>query len=329
MNKPEPGSIADADLDRLVRDHMDRAAEQVDPRPLFERIQASLNEPKPLLAAPGRTFGRRVILRWTALATAAGLILAVSTFFWSERTLLAHGREVIRAAREVHLQPIDRCYLVEVRRESSFASELPSMPQVRLTRLWTRGDRFYAESVRPEARWSWGRDEANRFWIAFGPHAAVRLDVDEIPPWLDVFCDVNSLNVETWLDEILARFSVEREPATKDSTSVIRIKAKSDRALSLGYPVIVAAEMEIDRETHVLRRVVIHRQLRGEPFATVTYSLVETDALDPQLYLLEGHLREPFQVFTRDHDPKRRDDLLARWFGPLWTRSRRMTPSSK
>ena len=53
-----------------------------------------------------------------------------------------------------------------------------------MTRLWTRGDRFWVESARPGQRWAWGRDEANRFWVAFGPHTAVSLEADEVPYWL-------------------------------------------------------------------------------------------------------------------------------------------------
>ena len=66
----------------------------------------------------------------------------------------------------------------------------------------------------------------------------------------------------------------------------------------------------------------MRRMLDGAPFATVTYTLTETDALDPAEYQLEGHLQEPAEIFTREHFPERRRELLARWFGP---RSRRFS----
>ena len=70
----------------------------------------------------------------------------------------------------------------------------------------------------------------------------------------------------------------------------------------------------------------MRRMLDGAPFATVTYTLTETDALDPAEYQLEGHLQEPAEIFTREHFPERRRELLARWFGP---RSRRFSTLEK
>ncbi len=56
--------------------------------------------------------------------------------------------------------------------------------------------------------------------------------------------------------------------------------------------------------------------MNGEPFATVTYTLAETDSLDPAEYQVEGHLREPSEIYTRENEPERRKELLNRWFGP-------------
>ena len=58
------------------------------------------------------------------------------------------------------------------------------------------------------------------------------------------------------------------------------------------YPSVENAELEIDAETRVVRRMVVRRALNGEPFATVTYTLAETDALDPADYQLEGHVAD-------------------------------------
>ena len=226
---------------------------------------------------------------------------------------------------------------MEVRRESSLVAEVsPANPQVRQTRLWTRGDRFWVESAHPAQRWAWGRDEANRFWIAFGPHAAVRMEADEVPFWLNVYCDLHSLNFEKWLGEVLNRFELTRETRTGDvdaSTIVIRARAKGHSGASQ-YPSVASAELEIDAETRVVRRMVVRRVLNGEPFATVTYTLAETDALDPTDYQLEGHVSDPSEIYTRENKPERRKELLARWFGPRsmppfpHSRTAQMTQSS-
>jgi hypothetical protein len=245
-----------------------------------------------------------------------------------DRPALARGEAVVREAKRAHLLPIDRCYLVEVRRESSLVAELsPVNPQVRQTRLWTRGDRFWVESAHPaQQRWAWGRDESNRFWIAFGPHAAVRVDADEIPYWLNVYCDLHSLNFEKWLGEVLNRFELTRETRSGDadlSTIVVRARAKA-RSATPQFPSVESAELEIDAETRVVRRMVVRRVANGEPFATVTYTLAETDALDPADYRLEGHVSDRSEIYTRENKPERRKELLARWFGP---RSMRRFPT--
>ena len=156
----EPGLPSDLEgkIERLVRASLDRASERVDPRPLFERIAAEALGQSP---GPDRRRKPRISWRWSGLAAAAALLAVCFPLIRQDRKALAKGEAVVREARRAHLQPIDRCYLVEVRRESSLAAEIaPNLPQVRQTRLWTRGDRFWVESIRPDQRWAWGRDEA-------------------------------------------------------------------------------------------------------------------------------------------------------------------------
>jgi hypothetical protein len=316
MIEPEPHE--GIDLESLVREHLERESETVDPRPLFERIQSSLARATPENTRPtARPRLMRFPWRWGGIAAAASLLILALSMLLNERTALAKADVVVREARQTHRQPIDRCYLVQVERESSLAAEMaPTTPQVRLTRLWTRGDRFWVESVRPDQRWAWGRDEESRFWIAFGPKTAVRMDSDEVPYWLNLYCDLYSLRVEQLLDNLLRWFDVTRETAPGGGdTSTIHVRATT-RRLPADRPAIQTAELEIDAETRVVRRMVLKRVWQGQAFATVTYTLAETDALDPTVYQLEGHLAKGARVFTRDHEPERRLELLARWFGP-------------
>jgi hypothetical protein len=315
-----PDDRTDLDVECLIRAHLDRSAEMIDPRPLFGKITLSLAGPSSeRLPEVVRVRAVRAAWKWAGAAAAVAALITGFVALMHEPTALAKGETVVREARRAHLLPIDRCYLVEVKRESALVVELsPGNPQVRQTRLWTRGDRFWVESVRPEQRWAWGRDEANRFWIAFGPHTAVRMEAGEVPFWLNVHCDLHSLNFEKWLGEVLNRFELTRETKPGDadsSTIVVRAKAKARPAIKQ-YPVVSSAELEIDAQTRVVRRMVVRRVSNGEPFATVTYTLAETDALDPAEYQLEGHLREPFEIYTRENNPERRKELLVRWFGP-------------
>ena len=316
MSEIKPTSSAE--IDRLVRGYLERNAERVDPRPLFERIQGSLADGSSVrVAAHGLTRKRWVVWKWAGTAAAAAVVVTGLVLFSQDRLALAKGETVVREARQAHALPVDRCYLVEVRRESSLVSELAlAAPRARLTRLWTRGDRFWVESTRPQERWAWGRDEANRFWIAIGRHTAVRLEADEVPYWLNIYCDLHSLNLEKWLGEVLNRFELTRQtPANSPSSSTIRVHARA-RVTPRQNPGVATADLEIDAETRVVRKMVVRRVWNGQPFATVTYTLAETDELDPDDYLLEGHLEDRSEIYTRDHQPERRKELLARWLAP-------------
>ncbi len=166
------------------------------------------------------------------------------------------------------------------------------------------------------------------FWIAFGPHTAVRLEADEVPYGINVYCDLHALNVE----KLAGRCS---QPLRREPRDERRRRRPVDdphprdgprrrRTAKAANPTIQTVDLEIDAETRVVRRMVVRRVLNGMPFATVTYTLSETDSLDPDDYLLEGHLTDPFEIYTREHSPQRRKELLARWFGPRserWIRS--------
>ena len=43
------------------------------------------------------------------------------------------------------------------------------------------------------------------------------MDADEVPFWLNVYCDLHSLNFEKWLGEVLNRFELTRETRSGDA----------------------------------------------------------------------------------------------------------------
>ncbi len=297
------------EIDDLVRAHLERRAGEIDPGPLSARIWETANPPVPS-AAPSR----HPLLRGLAWAAAAAALLVA--FFGGTwiRPAGASPETVVREAREAHHLPLDRCYLVEVRRDPGLPEEVfPAPMPWRVTRLWTRGDRFWIESTNPRARWAWGRDERGGIWMAAGGlRQGLRFDTDEAPRWLEAACDVFSMQPETLLGEVLHRFDLVREPAPEASSNiVIRARPRPGRP----HPRLGGAVLEIDAETRVVRRLVLNRTRLSRPVATVTYTLVETEARDESLYRIEGHLPSPSEVYTRDRQPDLRRDLLVRWFG--------------
>jgi hypothetical protein len=81
------------------------------------------------------------------------------------------------------------------------------------------------------------------------------------------------------------------------------------------HPSIKNVVLEIDAESRVVRRMVIERMYKVQPFATVTCTLVETQTLDDGKFQLEGHLVAAYTVYTHDFEPGQRRELLSRWFG--------------
>ena len=73
----------------------------------------------------------------------------------------------------------------------------------------------------------------------------------------------------------------------------------------------------------------LERTRMGQPFATVTYTLIDTQTRDDRLFELEGHLETPNEIYTRENEPQRRRVLAMRWLAPqIGDRPRPTTPRS-
>ena len=292
-------------LDALIRGRLDRDAERIDPRELFARIVgAEPAKPRRAAKAAGYLGG---------VAVAAGLAFLFFGGLFYAKPGPASAETLVRDAQAVHHQPVDRCYLVEVRRESNALDESRRVTaHSQTTRLWTRGDRFWIESTNPQSRWAWGRDERGGVWLAFGVVSrGVRLDPDEVPRSLEQASDLYSMQLETLLSNIRRDFTLTREALPDSSGVLISATLKPGRH----SPTLRSATLELDPETKVVRQVALNRVLNGQPFATVTYTLVETGTQDDAKYQLEGHLPPGASVFSRTTLPRVRDEIMRKFFG--------------
>ena len=295
-------------LDALIRARLDRDAERMDPRELFARIVGA--EPaKPRRAA-------KVAGYLGGVAVAAGLAFLFFGGLFYAKPEVASAEVLVRDAQQAHHQPVDRCYLVEVRRESDlFDESRPVTALSRTTRLWTRGDRFWIESTNPNVRWAWGRDERGGVWLAFTAllPRGVRLDADETPRWLEQACDLFSMQPETLLADIRRDFTLTREALPDSSGQLISATLKPNR----WHPTLRSATLEIDPETKVIRKLVLNRTRNAQPLATVTYTLVETGAQDDAKYQLEGHMPAGATILSRTNNPRLRQQVLTGFFGAV------------
>jgi len=313
------------DIERLLAEHLRRQAEALNVELLLSRIRGTMAvepevsakatvTPSLTLQAPRRLrlFGK--ILAWTG-GTVAIFALAFAFLFGGrpEPLRAATPQELLQEAQKTHHLPLDRCYLVEFQREVD-ANEEPSPMAVasRTTRLWTRGDRFWIEGNHPRFRFAWGRDENGIIWISPGPKRGVRIDPEEAPRWLTMNCDISELRPEHLLNELLRDFDLTREAGSSPAVQVIRAELKPGR----WTPALRSAVVELDTETKALRRVVLRRQPSGGRTVTTTYTLVETATQNDDRYRLEGHLVDPFEIYSTENQPQRRRDVLTLLFGP-------------
>lgn len=319
----DPTAQPETTLDTLVRADLDRRADSIDPRALFDRIQRTVSGPgretQPAPVQPMRLSRHRLpfasrAVRWMGGLSAAAAVLLV-VFLGSQPTpARASPETIVREARKAYQLPLDRCYLVEVRKDSeALEQNYLATQQSRVTRLWTRGDRYVVESINTPQHFAWGRDFKGDFWLALGTGKGFRFPAEETPVWLRLGAEVYSMQVDRLLDDVLRDFDLARqEPMPGLPASSITIKA----TLKPGHrhPALRGALIEFDGQTRIIRKLVLERSRFGQPMATVTYWLVDTETRDDRLYELEGHLETPFEILNEMNEMQRRQ-LLGRFFG--------------
>jgi hypothetical protein len=297
------------EVDALIRAHLQRQAESVDPAAILAEVRAQSG-----IRSPRRNLRRNLRRCLWGLVTAAAVVLA---FLGGQHVgpAQASAESLVREARQAHALPVDRCYLVQtVPVPGGVLARFPALSQPRETRLWTRGDRFWIESTNPERKWAWGRDDQGTLWLALGRKHGLRYEADEVPEPLGVACDVCSMQVETLLEEVLRDFDLVRERPEGDmATGTYRVQAEPKRGRQ--PPGLRTALLEVDVESRVLRRLVLHRTRRGRPLATVTFTLVESQTQNENTYHLEGHLEADAPIYSSLNKRPQRDLLLRAFFG--------------
>jgi len=287
------------ELLQLVRNHLDRESEAVDPRPVFDRLH---------FVPPNAKQSRRVWRLGSLFALAASLMIAV--FFWPAPSVRADAAAIVADAVTTHHQSLDRVYVVETLREPME----DGAPPPRIGRLFTRGDRFWMEGAMPgPPGWSFGQDESGAVWATAGPRRGVKLEANEVPWGLQYWCEMHALRPERFLNDVLRDFDLRREPG-KPGTTIDTITAT--RKTSRPAAPLKRVKLEIDRESKVMRKVVLEREFPEGNAVTTIYTLIDTRDEDDKRYSIEGHLTAPYEIFTRDKDPGKRREILERLFGP-------------
>jgi hypothetical protein len=313
-------------LETLVRADLDRRADAIDTQALFDRIRHA-SVPVPLRLPTSR----RVIRWFSGISAAAAAVLIVFLLSQGSAPAQASPRELLLEARRQLQVPRDRCYLVEMRKESELLEQedsrpprggaatqttrIPLLQQSRMTLLWTRGDQFWMTPINAPQPFAWGRGKAGDYWISLGPWRGVQYAANEVPPLLQHTADILSMQVDRLLDDVLRDFDVVRlSPTDPQPATTVTIQA----TLKPGHrhPALRGARIEFDEQTKVVRKLVLERTRFGVHVATVTYLLVDTEPREDRSYELTGHLEPQHELLDARNDPGGRWMLLRRFFDP-------------
>ena len=241
------------------------------------------------------------------LMLAASLLFVVSFFtLKGNREAYAKATQIVRAAMHTHAAPIERIYVVDVKRGET---NDPRFEFPRNVRVATQGDRFWVQ-MRGYREWAWGRNEQGAIWMTLGPQRAVVVNPNEMGIPLRYIGDLYTLNLETLLQTFLKHCRLEMSDGPADSTIIVATPRRqwSNRPLQ-------RATIEVDRETKAIRKLVIEREFEHASSIS-TFTLVDSRLADDSLYGHEGHLSEPYRIFSNETSATRRRELVTNWFGP-------------
>jgi len=241
---------------------------------------------------------------WLATAMClAGIVLGLSRW---EPSSVASAALVIQAAEGVHAERLERVYVVESERSEAVVPFVSP----RDVRVATRGDRFFVTMNRGSRQWIWGRDAAGSIWMTVGKRRAIVVEDDELGPALRYVSDLYSLEIETLLQNFRRHCRLEQSQ-DESGDHVIRVTPRFTNARGG----LRKATIEVDRESKVVRRLVLDREFPEFGKSTVTFTLVDTRPATETDYSPAGHLEQRYELLSRATVPDRRRELLTNWFG--------------
>lgn len=286
------------EVDELVRSYLERRFERLDTSALRSRIAIGVATseslakpaaaPSPSVVTSAIRSSRRKLTY--LLATGVALVIAFlgGRYFGPAS---ASAATVLENVREVHSQPIDRCYQVHYVPDQRYWDGKNKLLGPSQSVLWTRGDRFFADCRIGDISLAIGRDADGLLWVSPSRKKAIVFGGSDVslPPDLATLCDINTMSLSKLVDDVLADFDFQieqRETSEGRSKSVIWADPKSGRE----HQLISAAVIEVDETTNAIERLVLWVHRDGRPNGTVTYTWTETSRRADEFYALKSHL---------------------------------------
>jgi hypothetical protein len=318
---PNESSKPDHEVDQWVAAYLDSTSRSTLCDDLATRILRSSGfdadvelECKLALLKTSTSANRRIWQRTTWLvATAASIVLAFTFGRW-DSLAYASASNIVRAARSVHAMAVERCYVVNNKRNAIASSDGVENSSKEIgnwsnVRIWTQGNRFWVDVKHAKRSFAWGRNDEGTVWLTLGRTRGLQIRADEIGRSLEQICDLHSLEVESLLETVQNKWTLSCRQRTDTSYIVVATPKRT------AHHRITEATIEIDRETKAIRQLILNRASPDGSTIQTTFTLVETRTPDESLYQPEGHLEEPYQILSRENLATLRRDVIKNWFG--------------
>ncbi len=295
-------------IERAVRDHLDREAAGVDADAMFVRV-------RPAQAS------RRAWLRWTAGAAGSALAAGVAGVIFfnpAQPPQLAAAEQLVRESKDAHSAAADRLYQLVTENEIPVLRRLQIPPLAKTYRVWTRGERFWIETVGDGPHYAAGQDSEGRIWFALSRKRGLLFEPGEVGEPLARLCDFVSLRAAQTLGEILEGFTMLRKDSGQPGEP-IRIEANVRPNFLNRNPRFRRIVLELDPVTKLIQTASFQRHMEGEPAAALNFTLLDTAPQPDSVYELRYHLDADAEVLDRkdpwrlDRRSKFRDEFLKRF----------------
>ena len=247
---------------------------------------------------------RRWPVTWiAATVVACGVLAGAVPIPQATASPVAVVTKALEACRTV----LDRRYVVRLEpTQAALQGSRGHSLQPRESTLWARDARFVQTLEVADKRLVWGRDARGAVWFAGSRQAVAVFEADEIPDTLRELCDLRTLDIETLLGSLLADFDLERTGRTT-STDTILARPKAGAAPARFGPV----QLEIDRQSMLVRSVVLERRHRDRAVAITRFTLAETASGREGQYEWRSHVDPDIEVRDRGSARGARRELLT------------------
>jgi hypothetical protein len=257
-------------------------------------------------------FAPRIGQPWLWASSAVAACLLVISIFFLPR-VVASPAELVERTLAGFQSTLDRCYVVEVaadvplRRKQFRRRTVPAD-----SALWVRGESFVQIFTELDQQLVWGRNAQGAVWFTISGKAAAIFEADEVPELLQEVCELRTLQLPTLLETCL--LDCELEYVTQERgcyTILARPRSlKSDSKFG-------EAEIEIEADSLLVRRVTLERINNSRPVATVSFSLKEVRPQPDSFYELQSYLQPDTKPFDRRTKRGRRSELLREFLQQL------------